>query len=209
MRGHEQRAGAALEERLEPEDRLDVEVVRRLVHQQDVGLAEHRACHRHAHLPAARKRADVAVDALVLEAEAMEDFARLALERVAAEVLVFLLDMAEPLEDPVHVAGFRRVSHRGLKVLELVMQVAQPAAAGNHFVDDRPAAHLLDVLPEIADREALRDRDVALVRRLFSGDHPEERRLPGPVRAHEADLVARVQLERGIDKEDLAAGTAC
>ena len=88
-----------LEERLEPDDRLDVEVVGRLVHQQDVGLAEEHARHRHAHLPAARKRADVAVDALVVEAEAMEDLARLALERVAAEVLVFLLDLAEPLED--------------------------------------------------------------------------------------------------------------
>ena len=71
--------GARLQEPLEPDDRLDVEVVRRLVHQQHVGLAEQHARHRHAHLPAARERADVAVDPLVVEAEAVKDLARLRL----------------------------------------------------------------------------------------------------------------------------------
>ena len=97
--------GSDLRKRLEPDDRLDVEMVRRLVHQQDVGPAEQHARHRHAHLPAARQRADVAVDPLVVEAEAVQHLARLALERVAAEVLVFLLHLAEAREDRVHVVG--------------------------------------------------------------------------------------------------------
>ena len=77
VRGHQQRAGARLEERFEPDDRLDVEMVGRLVHQQHVGLAEQHARHRDAHLPAAGERADVAVDPLVVEAEAVQHFARL------------------------------------------------------------------------------------------------------------------------------------
>ena len=36
-------------------------------------------------------------------------------------------------------------------------------------------------------------------------DHPEERRLAGAVRADEADLFAGVELERGVDEEDLPA----
>ena len=108
VRRHQQRAGARLQERLEPDDRLDVEMVGRLVHQQDVGLAEQHARHRHAHLPAARQRADVAVDPLVVEAEAVQHFARLALERVAAEMLVFLLHFAEAREDRVHLVRARR-----------------------------------------------------------------------------------------------------
>ena len=91
--------GSDLRNAFEPDDRFDVEVVRRLVEQQDVGTAEQHARHGHAHLPAARERAHVAVDPLVVEPEAVEHLARLALERVAAEVLVLLLHLAEARED--------------------------------------------------------------------------------------------------------------
>ena len=84
--------------------------------------------------------ADVAVDPLIVEAEAVEDLPRLALERVAAEVLVFLLHLAEAREDPVHVVGLRGIGHRVLQRLELVMQVADASAAGDRFVDHRAAA---------------------------------------------------------------------
>ena len=83
-------------------------MVRRLVEQQHVGPAEEHAGHRDAHLPAAGERADVAVDPLVVESEPVEHLARLALERVAAEVLVLFLDFAEAGENPVHVVGARR-----------------------------------------------------------------------------------------------------
>ena len=102
--------GSDLRNAFEPDDRLDVEVVGRLVHQQHVGPAEQHAGHRHAHLPAAGQRADVAVDPLVVEAEAVQHLARLRLERVAAEVLVLLLHLAEARQDAVHVVGLRRVA---------------------------------------------------------------------------------------------------
>ena len=78
VRGHEQGAVEGLEERLEPHDRLEVEVVRGLVHQQDVGPAEQHPGQGHAHLPAAGEGAHVAVDALVVEAEAVQHLAGLA-----------------------------------------------------------------------------------------------------------------------------------
>ena len=180
-------------------------MVGRLVHQQDVGPAEQDARHRHAHLPPARQRADVAVDLLVVEAEAEQHLARLRFERVAAEVVVFLLHLAEPREDPVHVPGLRRIRHRVLELLELVMQIADAAAAENRFVEDGAARHLLDVLPEVADRQLLRHRHVALVGRLLADDHPEQRRLAGPVGPDEADLFAGIELEGGVDEEDLPA----
>jgi hypothetical protein len=52
-------------------------VIGRLVHQQDVGLPEEHARHGDAHLPPARQRADVAIDPLVVEAEAVKHLARL------------------------------------------------------------------------------------------------------------------------------------
>ena len=180
-------------------------MVRGLVHQQHVGPAEQHARHRDAHLPAAGEGAHVAVDALVVEAEAVEHLARLRLERVAALVVVLLLHLAEALEDLVHVVGPRGVGHRVLQGLELVVQVAQAAAAGDRLVEHRAALHLLDVLAEVADRELLRHRDLALVGAFLAHDHAEERRLAGAVRADEADPLARVELERGLDEEHLAA----
>src|SRR5262249_4321739 len=79
------------------------------------------------------------------------------------------------------------------------------AAAVNRLVEHRSAGHLLDVLPEIADRQLLGDGDIALVRRFLADDHPEERRLARPVRADEADFFAGIQLEGGVDEEDLPA----
>jgi hypothetical protein len=194
----------ALEERLEPDDRFDVEVIGRLVHQQHVRLAEQHARHRHAHLPAARQRPDVAVDAGVLEAEAVQHLAGLALERVAAEVLVFLLHLAEALQDRVHVVGAIRVAHGVLERFELVVQVADAAAPGNRLVQHRPARHLLHVLAEVADRGLARHRHFAVVGPFLADDHAEKGGLAGPVRADEPDFVAGIELEGRVDEQDLS-----
>ena len=205
VRRHEQRARQRFQEALEPDDGLDVEVVGGLVHEQHVGPAEQHARHGDAHLPAARERAHVAVDPLVVEAEAVQHLARLAFERVAAEVLVLLLHLAEAREDAVHLAGARRIGHRVLQGLELVVQVADPAAAGDHLVDDGSAGHLLDVLAEVADRRPLRHGHLAVVGGLLADDHAEERRLAAAVGPDQADLVAGVELERRVDEQHLLA----
>ncbi len=82
----------------------------------------------------------------------VQDLARLGLERVAAEVVVLLLHLAEALEDPVHLVGAVGVGHGVLERLELVVEVAEAPAAGDRLVEHRAAGHLLDVLPEVADR---------------------------------------------------------
>ena len=204
VRRHQQRAVERLQEALEPDDRLDVQMVRRLVHQQDVRAPEQHARHCDAHLPAARERADVAVDPFVVEAEPVEHLAGLRLERVAAQMVVLLLHLAEAREDAIEIGGLRRIGQVVLQPLELVVQIADAAAAENRFVEDRAARHLFDVLPEISDRRALRHRHVAFVGRLLADDHPEQRRLPGAVRADEADLLPGIQLEGGVDEEHLA-----
>ena len=124
-------------------------MIRRLVHQQHVGTAEQRARHGHAHLPAARERSHVAVDPRVVESQAVQHFARLALERIAAQMLVLRLHLAEPLEQRVHVAGTRGIGQRVLELFEIVVELAHAAAARDRFVEHRPAGHFLDVLPEV------------------------------------------------------------
>ena len=69
--GHEQGGRQALEETLEPDDRFDVEVVGRFVHQQDVWPAEQDPGHGDPHLPSTRQVADVTIDSAVVKSEAV------------------------------------------------------------------------------------------------------------------------------------------
>ena len=146
-----------------------------------------------------------ALDHLVGEAEPLEDLLGPRLDLVAAPLLVLVLDLAEPLEDRLHLFGPVGVGEGVLEVHQLVVEVAEAAAPGDRLLEDGAARHLLDVLPEVADGELLRDGDLSVVRVLLAGDHSEERRLAGPVRADEAGFLARVELERGVDEEDLPA----
>ena len=151
------------------------------------------------------ERAHVAVDARVVEAEAVQHLARLRLQAVAAQVVVLLLDLAEARQHRVHAVRLVGVGHRLLERLQLVVQLAQAPAAGDRLVEDRAALHLLDVLAEVADRQLLRHGDLALVGGLLADDQAEERRLAGAVRSHEPHLLAGVQLERGVDEQELPA----
>src|SRR5262249_13902403 len=65
--------------------------------------------------------------------------------------------------------------------------------------------HLLDILAEVADGQPARHRDFAVVRRLLADDHPEDGRLPRPVRPDETGPFLRVQLKGGVDEQHLFA----
>ena len=85
------------------------------------------------------------------------------------------------------------------------MQIADAAAAENRLVQHRAARAFLDVLPEVADRQLLRDRNLALVGHFFAGDQAEQRRLAGSVRADQADGLSGIELKRGVDEKNLPA----
>ncbi len=70
------RALVGTQEALDPGDRLEVEVVGRLVEQEHVGLAEQQLRERKAHLPAAGELVGEPLEVRLLEAEAEEHRAR-------------------------------------------------------------------------------------------------------------------------------------
>ena len=69
---------------------------------------------------------------------------------------------------------------------------------------ERPC-HLFHVLAEIADGELLGNGDVAFVGLFLAHDHAKQRGLAGAVGADQADLLARVQLKRRVDENQLLA----
>src|SRR3954468_23068546 len=85
------------------------------------------------------------------------------------------------------------------------MEIAEASAAGDRFIEHGAARHLLDVLPEVTDGHLLRNGDVAVVGRLLADDHAKERRLARAVRPDQPRALARVELERGVDEDELPA----
>jgi len=180
-------------------------MVSRLIHQQHIRPAEQHARQCDAHLPAPRQRPDVAIDLVILEAEAMQRLASLRLERVAAEMPVLFLHLAEALQYPVHLAGLLRIPHRVLQAFQLMVQVSDPPAPGNGLIEHRAALHLLHILTKVPDRELFRDRHFALVGSLLADNHAEKRGLARPIGANQSDLLARVQLKGCVDENQLPA----
>jgi hypothetical protein len=92
-----------------------------------------------------------------------------------------------------------------LELGELDAEVGHLAGAGHGLVQHRAAGQVAGVLTEVADGEAARTLDDAVVGLLLAGDEAEDGGLARPVGADEADLLAGVDLERRVEKEDLRA----
>ena len=205
VRGHQQCALVALEELLQPDEALQVEMVARLVQQHDVGAHQQDARQRHAHLPAARQRADVAVHHLLAEAQAGEHLARPPLERIAVELLEARLHLAVALDQALHLVRAIRIPHGRFELLELGRHRAHRAGAVHHLRHGAATRHLAHVLAEVADGHAAIDRHLALVGMVLARDHPEQRGLAGAVGADETDFLALLERRRGLDEEELVA----
>ena len=95
---HQQGAAAALEVVLEPFDGLDVEVVGRLVEQQQPGLAQQYLRELYAHVPALGEGLGPASELVVAETEAEQGLARLHLRRFAVAQVEPVVEAAEFLD---------------------------------------------------------------------------------------------------------------
>ena len=70
---HDEACPIGFEEEFEPQRRLEIEMVRRLVEQQQVGLGEQQRRERHPHAPSAGECVERAMLRLLVEAEAGEN----------------------------------------------------------------------------------------------------------------------------------------
>ena len=168
---HEHGVGVGGEILLEPQRAFEIEIVGRLVEQQQVGLAEQHAGQRHAHAPAARKLGGRAELAVLLEAEPLENGrgARLGGVRV---------DVGEPhvdVGDPVRVG-------RGLG---LGQQRGALGVGRQHRFEHRQVGRRR-FLRHAADAGPLVDLDRAAVEGQLALDQLEQRGLARAVLADKA-----------------------
>ena len=184
---------------LEPLEAGDVEVVRRLVEEEQVGVAAERARERRARQLAARERAQRPVEVVVGEAEPAEDGGRTVAPAVAAGVLEARLRgrVAVQRRLVVDAAG-----HRLLEGAQLALDRDEVARAREDVLAQRQGP--LERRPLVVERDpgALLEGELAAVLLGLAGEDPEQRRLPGAVRPGERDAVAPLDAERdAVEKE--------
>ena len=196
MRDEQQRAGELAQVVLQPADRVDVEVVRRLVEQEQIGLGDERLAEERASPPAAGQLAERTIGR---QRQPRHDGLDTLLEPPSIALLELVLEVAQPLELGMAVGDLSR------HVVILRDERAELAQAGGDFVEDRAIRRAGDVLIETRDAQPGRPPDRSAVGRDLAGDHLEQARLARPVAADEADALARLDAKAGVLEEGQVA----
>ena len=188
------RAVVLVEEALEPVDRLGVEMVRRLVEEQQIGVLEEQPGQRDAPSLAAAQGRDGRV-------------VRRAAERLHGDFDVAFDVPGVGRVDPVLEGGLLGADRLvvGVRLGPLrhhgVVGVDQPLDLG-HAVHDVALDVLggveLRLLRQVADGEPRRQAGVAREPVVEAGHDLQEARFARPVRPDDADLGARVERERDV-----------
>ena len=120
-----------------PLDAFEIQVVGRLVQKQQVRMAQEELGERDAHLPAARELGARALKVGDLKAQAGQDFAGVALELVAAQVLKAILDLAVLVEECVDVlALLGELGNLGLQLVGALAHAADFLGGGHDLGKD-------------------------------------------------------------------------
>jgi hypothetical protein len=195
--GHrDDRAGVVGQMAFEPGDALGVEMVRRFVEQQQIGVFEQQLAERDATLLAAGKLRHVGVGRGEIH-RVHRDF-DLAIEFPGVAGFDFVLQDSLTVHQLFHRVGI--VGDLGVLLADLLELLQQRERAGDRFVD--VAAHVLlrievRLLGEHADGEAFGQLRLAVVFLVDPRHDPQQRAFAGAIAAQDADLGAGV--ERQID----------
>ena len=192
---------------LEPLDRRQVEVVRGLVEQQDVGSGKQQLRELDAHEPAAAERPERARAGVGVESQTAEHAldprgaleASRKLEGGAAAVVA-------GRELRGHVAAVRaRALHLRLQGAKLPFEVVEMGEHRGDLVEDAAVAIGVDLLAQEADSNVTRDDDAAGIRDLVPRGDAQQRGLAGAVGSDQADAVVSLYAERGTPEQIASA----
>ena len=157
VRDENHRVGIRDQELFEPVARVEVEVVRRLVEQQERRAAEEQLGQRDAHLPAARERLDRLVEVGAGEAKALEHLRHAQIDAVPLALTEQLADVVVANEQRLVLAvGQRRIGKRVLDAIDLGACVEQRLEGRRRLVDERSAGMFDAVLRQVADGQFCR-----------------------------------------------------
>ena len=190
VRDQDDRAGEARQQVLQPDDRLQVEVVGRLVEQQHIGRGRQRLRQRHALLQPAGKLVDHPVGR---QLQALERLGDTLLPGPAAQRLDAALQRIQIL------AGRMRL-----------VALAQRLGLGHadaHRLEHRRARRELRLLRDVMAPQALLELQQPVVRALQPGEDLQQRGLAGAIAADQAEALARLERHRRVvEQRDMPVG---
>ena len=198
---HQHRAGIFLEVVLEPLDAFGVEVVGRLVEQQDRGLLDQQPGQRDAALLAARQVLDRPV-----ARRAAQRFHRdleLVVERPAVDRVDLVLQLAHLLHQRVEIGVVLGIAHLRRAGVEAIDHVGDFARAVLDVLEHGLGRVELGLLRQIADGDVLARPGLAGEVLVDAGHDLHQRRLAGAVGADDADLGALVELQVDVAEHRL------
>ena len=202
MRDEDHGGVQRLQHRLEPLERLDVEVVRRLVEQQQVGLRRERARERRARQLAAREGRERPVEVGIGEAEPAHDRrppGRASRSRPRARAAPAL-----PSSGAASPASWSPAAIAVSSVRSSSSTAARSAVPGEHVLAQRARAQRGRPLVVKRDPRSLLQRELAAVDRDLACQLAQQRRLAGAVRPREREPVLALDLERHAVEQDFA-----
>ena len=192
VRNQQQRRRRVLQPAFEPEHGVEVEVVGRLVEQQQVGAAGQGAGEVEAHPPAAGEIGHRAREIGVGEAEAVQHFGDAGLGRIAADFAVAGVQVADRLAVAL-----------GFGFDQFAFDAAQFDVAVEHEIEGG-IGQGRRFLGDAGDVPAGRHFDIAGFGVQFVGEQREEAGFAAAVGADDADLPAGVELDGGVDDQRAA-----
>ena len=182
--------GYLAQPRLQPQGAFEVEIVGRLVEQQQVRLGEQGRGHRHPHPPAAGELRHRPGEVGGGEAEAAEDFGGAGRGAVGVDVVQPGVDVAQAL---------------GLRGLQLGHQAGALQVGGEHRLQQRDRRGRV-LLVHRGDARGPGPVDLAAAGVELAQDQLEQGRLAGAVAADQPDLGADRQADGGVVEEPPAPG---
>ncbi len=190
VRDHNHRPPAPLDPPLEPEGGLEIEVVRGLVEEDDVGPAQEELGEKDAHPPPAGEVAVGAFEVPGEEAEPRGDARRLRLEGVAVRVFDQVGALGVAAHHPIVRGGVGgRFPHLLRERRHLLQRRLHLGERREQLLPERPDGVDLRLLGKVADRRPLRHSDLARVRPLEARDHLQQRGLAAAVGAHDREAL--------------------
>ena len=198
---HQHRARIFLEMAFQPLDALGVEVVGRLVEQQDRRLLEQQAGQRDAALLTAGQILDRPVGRRA--AQGLHRHLELVVERPAVDRVDLALELAHLLHQRVEIGVVLGIAHLGRNGVEAVDHVGDVAGAVLDVLEHVLAGVELRLLRQIADGDVLARPGLALKVLVDAGHDLHQRRLAGAVGADDADLGAVIELQVDVAQHRL------
>ena len=187
---------------------FEIEMVRRLVEQQQVGLLQKKLGEGEAHLPSAGEFVGQARPVFFREAQAHQDASDFGFDRVAVAGAEFVFDAVVAVGDGVVFrAGVVEFRHAVRERFEFRFHGAQVVEDRHALGEDAAAGEREAVLRKISGGRAFGDDEAAVVEGVHAGEDLHERGLAGAVAADQADAVAGRDEPVRVFEEEFVAET--